>query len=145
MMNFYAVLDREGSSSGIKVGTEAENGLLLSDAAKLVAGTFQLWRKASLQRIHMSGRVGKRGKKRCHWNLQEVIIRKYWVNLQSQIFGCVWVLWVQVRLILIVLLSDFTALSSSLKYIKHDLLLHIHNNSKLFLTNFIINHLQYFK
>lgn len=64
MVNFCAVLDREGSSSGIKVGTEAENGLLLSDAAKLVAGTFQLWRKASLQRIHMSGRVGKKGEKK---------------------------------------------------------------------------------
>jgi len=34
MMNFRAVLYREGSSPGIKVGTEAENGLLQSDAAK---------------------------------------------------------------------------------------------------------------
>lgn len=41
MMNFHAVLYREGSFPGIKVGTEAENGLLQSDAAKLVTGTSQ--------------------------------------------------------------------------------------------------------
>ena len=44
MMNFCAALDREGSSSGIKVGTEEENGLQQSDAAKLVTDTSQLWR-----------------------------------------------------------------------------------------------------
>lgn len=41
MMN-CAVLNREGSSPGIKVGTVAENGLLQSDAAKLVTGASQL-------------------------------------------------------------------------------------------------------
>lgn len=41
MMNFCAVLDREGNSSGIKVGTEVENGLLQSDFSKLVTGTSQ--------------------------------------------------------------------------------------------------------
>lgn len=62
MMN-CAVLDREGSSPGIKVGTVAENGLLQSDAAKLVTGASQLLEVGIPLRIYMSGRVRK-GKKK---------------------------------------------------------------------------------
>lgn len=53
-------LDSEDNSPGIKVGTEAKNGLLRSVATKSVMGTSQLWRQSSLQRMHVSGRVGKR-------------------------------------------------------------------------------------
>lgn len=118
VMSLYTVLDREGHSPRIKVGTKAKMAFC-SRCCWISHWYFSLVVVGIPQTMRMSGRVGKR-KKGGHWDLKEVV----WGNVES-IFSLKYltqteVVWVKLRLTLIIL-PNFTAQSYSFKYIKHHL------------------------